>query len=166
MNLLILVFACTTQQPQSEPASQQSELGIDQDLLVGAFQSCAQYKTRDLVSYYTIGSPATQKIHTYCSQTKKWKSLSSLLGRNVCTMQSHRFDELIIGCAGFRLCNGVYRWTADTRQQTATSRCICSHRQAGLSEACHADVGSMRPTQEEAAAFLGSPYLDNVEMNM
>ena len=174
MILLSLIFACTTQQSQRASTSQRSDVGIDRSLLVGAFQSCAQYDTRDLISYCIYQNSdrlrTIDEVNTYCSLTENWEEACrhSWAVKRMHSATPSDFDELIVGCAGFSDCAMEFIDGLPTRDSTL-QRSRCKKYARADKQDClrHAMQmwANMHPTQEEAEAFLrDQPYLDNIEI--
>lgn len=173
MIILFLSFACSQQSPSSSTASK-IDLGIDPSLLVGAFQSCTQYNTRELISYCIYQNAdrirTIDEVDTYCSLTEKWEEACrhSWAVKRMHNAQASDFDELIIGCAGFSDCAMEFIDGLPTRDsKLQRSRCkkyVRADKQDCLRHAMQM-WANMRPTQEEAAEFLeDQPYLENIEI--
>lgn len=174
MKSIFIFLSCTTQPSIRETPPPKKDLGVDLSLLVGAFQSCAQYGTRDLISYCIYQNAdrihTIDEVNTYCSLTENWEEACrhSWAVKRMHNAKPSDFNDLIVGCAGFSDCAMEFIDGLPTRD-SALQRSRCKKYARADKQDClrHAMQmwANMRPTQEEAAAFLqDQPYLDNIEI--
>ena len=173
MILFFISLSCSQQSSNKTPNSK-IDVGIDASLLIGAFQSCSQYNTRELVSYCIYQNAdrihTIDEVNTYCSLTDEWEEACrhSWAVKRLHNAKPADFDDLIVGCANFSDCAIELIDGLPTRD-SMLQRKRCKKYVRADKEDClrHAMQmwANMRPTQEEAAIFLqDQPYLENIEI--